>query len=115
MEQQKENVFKVTLGTGKVVLIRELQIKHQELAAKAAAPSAGDNAMLLAMAMQKEIIKMLLVEIDGKALSANEKENLDKLFTYKEYQQIQKVVQEIGGGSDDMGNFQMEILTSGNT
>jgi hypothetical protein len=114
MEQQKESVFKVTLGSGKVVILRELKIQHQELAAKAAAPRAGDNAMLLAMAMQKEIIKMLLVEIDGHVLSANEKENLDKILSYKEYNQIQKVVQQISG-SDDMGNESMEIVPYGNT
>ncbi len=70
--------------------------------------------MVLAMAMQKEIIKMLIIEIDGKVLSATEKEKLDNILTYKDYQQLQKVVQEIGGG-DDMGKLDMEIVPYGNT
>lgn len=110
---QQEQAFKIVLGTGKTVLMRDVKIQHQELAAKAAAPNAGDNPMLLAIGMQKEMIKLLLIEVDGKALTGNEKEKLDSLFTYREYQQIQKVIQEITGG-DDVGKFQMETVFSGN-
>jgi hypothetical protein len=101
MENQL-GVAKVTLSSGKVVLIREQQIGDQEMAAKAAAPRAGDNAMILAVFANQELVKLLLVEIDGKKPSASEKENLNNLLTIQDYKQIQRVIQKMAG--DDEGN-----------
>lgn len=92
-----ESVVKVTLSSKKVVLLREPTIRHTELAAQAAAPRAGGDPHVLGMMANKEMLKFLIVKIDDKMPSRSELENLDKLFTLKEYGQLQKVVQKLGG------------------
>lgn len=92
-----ETAIKVTLSTHKIVVLREPTIRHTELAAQAAAPRAGGDPHLLGMMANKEMLKFLIIEIDGKRPSRSELENLDKLFTLKEYSQLQKVVQKLGG------------------
>jgi hypothetical protein len=109
------NVYKVTLGTGREVILREMKIKHQELAAKAVGSKAGDNQMLFVTMMQKELLKILLVEVDGKAVTGIQLEDLDSLFTYQEYGQLSRVMGKIMGDESDMGKFQIELASSGNT
>lgn len=106
-------VNKVTLSTGKVVLLREMKIKHQEQAAQLAAPKAGDNTTLLTLHMQKELLKLLIVQIDGSTPKQNSLENLDDIFTMQEYGQLLKVLRKILGEEADMGNFQLEVVSSG--
>ena len=107
------NVFKVTLSTKKVVLLRELKIKHQELAAMAASPkAAGDNSMF-ALLMQKELIKQLIVQINGQAIKPVQLEDLDSLFSFGEYTQLNQVLNKLAGGDDAMGKFQIEVVSSG--
>lgn len=107
-----EMVHKVTLSTGKEVLLREMKIKHQNLAIKAASKQAGDSNTLLASLMQQEIIKQLIFQIDGKQVSGKEMENLDEVFTYSEFGQIAQVIQKLMGG-DSLGEFQTEIVSIG--
>lgn len=95
-------VSKVTLSSGKVVLLREVQIKHTDLAAQAAAQRAGDNANLLMVYMQKEFLKLLICKIDDKIPTMAELENLDDLFSFVEYGQLSSVIKKLTGG-DDMG------------
>lgn len=127
-----ENVmdtFKVTLSTGKIVLLREPRINDQELAAKAAGGRIGGsqhtNQMAMGAVMQKEMLKLLVVAIGHKAEEGEEEappkpvkpaelENLDGLFKYNEYMQLSKVLEKIMGGDDVlMGNFQIEMSSSG--
>lgn len=105
------SVHKVTLGSGKVVLLREPKIKHQELALSAVAEKAGGNQMLAATLAQKELVKMLIVQVDGKAPNNQEKEDLDGLFSLREYGQLVQVLGKLTG--DDLGNFQIEFVASG--
>lgn len=110
------NVIKVTLGTGKTVLLRELLIKHQDLAAQAAGSKVGSgNELAMGIAIQKELLKLLLVQVDGKDLKPMDVEDLDKLFTFAEYGQLLKVLGQLVGESSSMGNFQLEFSTSGGT
>lgn len=109
-----EMVHKVTLSSGKVVLVRDPKIKHQTLAAKAAAPKAGDNNTLLAMYIQQELVKILVAEIDGKAPSLQAMEDLDSIFSVKEYAEMGQVLGKLAGVDDQMGKFQIETATSGN-
>jgi hypothetical protein len=108
------DVYKVKLSTGKEVYLRQIKIKDQEMAAKAAGRSSdGDNKIAMAIAMQKELIKILLTQIDGKPLKAVEKEDLDSLFSYQEYMQLMSVVGKITD-TGDMGNEPaIEIMHSG--
>lgn len=107
-------VHKVTLSSGKVVLIRDLKIKDQDMAIQAAAQRAGsENQMALAAAMQKEMLKMLIVKVDEKAVKPIELEDLDSLFSYQEYMQLSQVLNKLTGGDEKMGNFKTELVTSG--
>jgi hypothetical protein len=113
MSENEMQGTRVTLGTGKTVLLREMKIKHQELAATAAAPRAGDNPMLLAVFMQKELVKILIYAVDDKPVKASDLERLDDLFTIKEYKQVLQAVQQMMGDDGDMGKLQVEHVVSG--
>lgn len=99
-----EMVTKVTLSTGKVVLLRDLKIKHTELAAQAAAHRAGGDANVLMILMQKELMKLLIVKVDDKVSSASDLEDMDGLFSLMEYSQLSSVVKKLTGG-DEMGKL----------
>lgn len=109
------SVHKVTLSTGKVVLIRELKIKHQELAMKAASgKGSSDNQMLFATQVQNELLKILIYSVNGKALTDIEKADLDSIFSFAEYTQVMKALGKITNTDGDSGEFQLalEIITS---
>lgn len=107
----KQNVVKVTLSTKKVVILREMRIADTELAAEMVATRAGSNATLLQILMQKELLKMLLLQIDDKKPSEQEKENLDNLLKVGEYQQLMQVVSKVAG-LDEAGKFQPQLELS---
>lgn len=102
-EKQAVNVAKFTLFSKKVIYLREPLIEDTELAAQVAGKKAGsDNQALLGVLIQKEMLKRLLVKIDDKDLKLNDKENLNKLLNYKEYNQSLKAMGMVLG--DDSGN-----------
>ncbi len=89
--------YELKLTSGKKVVVREPSIKDQDLAAEMVSSRAGDNAMAFAMMLQTEIMKMLIVSINGKVLSGIEKDQLDKHFEYTEYSELQLGIKEILG------------------
>lgn len=93
------NVIKVTLSSGKVVLLLEMKMKYEEMAIRAVGKRSGDNEMLAGKMMQDELLKILLVEIDGKKLSGIEKESLESVLSYQDIIQLRKAVQEVMGVS----------------
>ena len=105
-------VHKVTLSSGKTVLLREMKIKHQNLAAKACGQKAGDNQLLLATLMQQELIKILLVSVNEEKVDPKQLESLDEMFTYTEFMQLGKVVGKLMGG-DELGESVTEIVSIG--
>lgn len=110
------DAYKVKLSSGKEVILRQIKIKDQELSAKAASRSGDDSKYGMAIAMQKELVKILLVQVNGKPLKAVEKEDLDTLFTYGEYMQLVEVLGKITDTTgDNVGNAQIEIMSSGST
>ena len=109
-------VNKVTLSSGKIVLVREMKIRDQDLAAKAASSRVGDdNKIAIALAMQKELLKLLIVQIGDKKVRPIEMENLDDVFTYQEFRQLTQVLDQLTGGAADMGNAKIEFVSSGST
>lgn len=104
-----EMVHKVTLSTGKVVLIRDMKIKHQELAAQAVGNRHSDAQLAQGMAVQNELVKILLVSVDDKEVRSHD--NLDDLFSMGEYKQVLKAIEKIGGG--DEGAPLLEVVSSG--
>jgi len=109
------DVYKVILSSKKEVVLRQMQIRDQDLAAKAAGRSGDDNKLLMALSMQKELLKILLIQINGKDLGGPEKENLDELFTYPEYMQLSSVIGKITDVGDEGNAPEIEIMTSGST
>ena len=96
----EQMVTKVTLGSGKVVLLREVKIKHTDLAAMAASPRANGDANVLMMLMHKELVKLLICQIDGKTPSSSELEDLDGLMSVLDFAQLSSVIRQLTGGSD---------------
>ena len=108
------DVHKVTLSGGKVVYLRDMRIEDQELAAVSAGNRAPDgNQIAMAVVMQKELLKVLLVQINEKKLSAVEKEDLNSLFSYTDYRELMSVVNKIAGTDDPVGKLQIEHVASG--
>ena len=97
MAEKKEiQVSKFTLSTGKIVYIREPEIGDTEHAMKIAGKEAGpENEAYLSVLFQKEMVKVLLVQVDAKKLTLADKQQIKTLFTFREYTQVNKAVQAI--------------------
>ena len=93
-----DNRYKVELSTGKTVVLMEFKIKDKNLAAQAAAAQgvSGSGPAVDAI-MQDEVLKIILESIGGKKLEPHEKENLDNLFSYSEYQELMVPIAEMLG------------------
>lgn len=87
------------LDTGKVFRFRTPEIADYEMAMMAAGRTGGDNAMLMSFNMQKELLKQLLVSIDGRALTSIDREKLQTLVTTEEYLGLVEVMQQFLGKS----------------
>lgn len=111
----KVKCVKVTLSTGKVVLLREMKIRHTELAAQEVSPKSNGDANLLQILMNQALVKQLIFKIDEATPSQAELEDLDELFSIAEYSQLLKVVGKMAGG-DSAGKSAeplIEIVNSG--
>jgi len=106
-------VTKVTLSTGKVILLKEPTVDDMEVAGQLAGKIAGDNQAQLGMALQKELLKRILVQINEKKLGLADKEGINSLFSLREYSQTMKVVKELTGMDEAEGKPQMEVVTFG--
>ncbi len=103
---------KVTLTTGKVVLIRDMKVSDSEAAAQEVAPRSNGDANVLQVLAQKALVKRLVVAVDDKALSMTEKEDIDGLFSIREYNQVLTAIKKMTG--DDGGNEpRLEVVNSG--
>jgi hypothetical protein len=111
-EESKLSVIKVTLSTGKVVLLHELKIAHTEKAAKMVANEAGENHNLFQMLMQKAIVQQVLYKIDDKVVSMADRDDLDGLFKISEYGQLMKVIGKISGGEDAQKEAKVELMAA---
>lgn len=107
MESKEIEVIKVVLGTGKEVFLRQPLIRDQDMALQLASTKTKDNPMLLVTHTQKELLRMLIVQVAGKDVSRQQAEKLDDLFTLGEYNQLSQAVGQLSGGQD-MGEFRIE-------
>jgi hypothetical protein len=107
------NTYKFTLASKKVIYLREPKIGDLETAAQVAGKKAGDNQAHLGILVQKELLKTLLVGVDSKKLSLSEKENLDALFNFSEYQQAVKAVSMITKSEEEGNELTPEFVNAG--
>ena len=106
-EKEQINCIKVVLSGGKEVLLREMKMKYQNLALQAIGNKAKDNQMLAGSLLVQELIKILIIKVDGQDVPKAKLEALDELFTYKQLTQLFSVVGKMTGGDDAEG----EVLT----
>lgn len=111
MSEKAESGYKVVLSSGREVLLREMKIRHQNLAMKAIGTKAGNNAILASSLFQEELLRILLVSVDGKQIDKIQALDLDSLFSYAEYGQLLKVIGKIMGGDEAEGELVTEIVT----
>jgi len=112
-----QSAHKFTLASGKTVVMREPEIYDLELAAQLAGQKAKENNQIHAQVLiQKETLRLLILEIDGKKLSGTEKEKLfgrgDKTFSLVEYSQALKAVAMLTGGEEAVGNPKMDLIAT---
>lgn len=113
-ESKPMNAIKVTLSGGKVVMLREMKMKYQNLALQAIGNKAKDNQMLAGSLMLQELMKTLIINVDGQKVNSAALENLDEMFSYKQLQQLQSVIGKIMGGDDDAaGELTTEFVNIG--
>lgn len=110
------DVHKVTLSTKKVVLIKDIELRDEELAAQAAAKKAGQNGNMVAVGygMQNELLRLLIQEVDGKKISPTERELLgskESVLTYREFAQVRKFLEKLMG--EEVAEPQSEYVVSG--
>jgi len=89
--------YKLTLMTGKVIVVREMQIRDFNLAAEIAG-KAGNNTAV-SMQLTNELMKMIIVSVDAKVLKPQDKEVLDSLMTVAEYVQLRGFIEESLGNA----------------
>lgn len=89
--------MKCTLVSGKIVVLRDLMIKDKNTAAQSASVRSGGDAKLLEAFIQDEILKLLVVSIDGKDVKKSALEDLDSVFSFVEYQQLLMQIGEMIG------------------
>ena len=100
-DQKHVRAFKLKLSTGKIVILREPSIFDIEDSSAVAGTLGSGNMMKQGLAVQKELTKRLLLEIDGRTINSGEKEAINSLFNLKEYLQITKYVNKITTGDDE--------------
>lgn len=99
------------LTTGKRIILRKLQIKDMKQASIVAGNVSGGGQFAEGIHIQEEVIRRRIIEIDGKRLSMQEKQDFDKLFTTAEYIQILELAkQEQAEGEDSEKKPTMESL-----
>lgn len=105
--KEKIDAVRVVLPSKRVAILRELKISDNQLAAKLVGNKAK-NQFEMALAMQSELIKLLLLQIDDKKLDHADKNNLDILLSVSEYSCLSKVIQKMSGGDESGEDPEME-------
>jgi len=78
--------IKFKLSTKREVVMKMPQVGDQELAAERAGDIKNPNSY--ALAIQNELVKLLLYSVDGEKLTGAKKQNIKALFTLGEYSEI---------------------------
>jgi len=111
-----EQVTKVTLSSGRVLFLSEMDQNKEELALKTAESKGASTEITIGYMMQTELLKLLIcgVQEQGqqKKLTGTEVEMLYKELKYPEVVELRKVVQKISGEVQS-AEPQIELVTGG--
>lgn len=114
MSEQEQAVYKFTLSSKKVIFLREPKMRDSENAIKVAGMKAGEkNVALLGLLTQKEMFKSLLVQVNDNKLKMSEKEKLDSMFSFKEWNQCMKALHKVTSEDEEGNELEAEIVTIG--
>lgn len=98
-------VHKVTLTTGKVIFLHQMDQGKEELALKAADMKGGSSEALISYHMVGELSKILIAGVEKNGaqvpLSGSELELYYKEMTYPEVKQLRNAVTQIMGNDQD--------------
>lgn len=103
----------LVLKTGKKVVLRPGKIADEESAAARIPDEKSKNKFSYGLALQMEIIRMRIVSVDGKRPSAVQLEDLDKLFTSREFAQVIKFIEHEGKEGNDLMPQVNQVASSG--
>lgn len=98
-----EQAIRVTLSTGKQVLLRVPKIKHQEQALRLVGKRAQGNTELATFLTGIEMVKILLAKVDDTECKYKdfETKSVDDIFSNNEMRQLGKALQQFMGEDDD--------------
>jgi hypothetical protein len=106
------NGYKITLSTGKTVLIRRMEISDYEMACEGAGmrytTELGQKA-----AVGKELLKALLVKVNDQPVSALQREALNDVFEVKEFMELMEVVNKTTGIGEKKAKPTVEVVNIG--
>lgn len=107
MSETKQQLIELEFESGKKLCVRPMQIRDLDLASQAAARrGGGDNQFVFQMGLQRELLKILLVSVNGKKLTPVELEQLDSHLEPAEYMALLGEIQGLMGNASVKGrNF----------
>lgn len=92
----------IELDNSRKFTFRKMKISDYNLAAKSAARVSGNDQMVFQVALSGELLKLLLVSINGVELDAIQRENLDSVMSVEEYNAL------LGSVGDSMGKLKIK-------
>lgn len=112
-EMKKENVYRVSLPSGKVIHMREMKMKYEDLAMQAVGTRGKGNEAYQQKLMADELMKILLVDVDGKVLAPADREKLNDILDYRDIVAVRKIMLKITG-SDEGESYapNLEVVSS---
>lgn len=106
-------VHKVTLSSGKVVLLKDLELSDEELASQLAAQRAGENTTSYGYALLNELAKMLILKINDKEYKGASRSMAYKELSYQEFAQLRGVVGQLMGGKSEAPKLEITSVSIG--
>lgn len=106
-------VHKVTLSSGKVVLLKDLELADEELASQLASQKTGDNTTSYAYALLNELTKLLIIKINDKEYKGVSKSTAHKDLSYQEFMQLRTVVGKLMGGTSEAPKLEITSVNIG--
>lgn len=90
-----EAVHKITLSSGKVVLLREPKMKHMRMAEKLA------GGKMDSLVFTEELVKQLIAKVDDTDIKKPDLLDVDELFSVAEFLQVSQVAQSLMGNGPE--------------
>lgn len=106
-EKKSVPAIKVTMRSGRVAVLREPKILDMELCAKKVGRDKGLNPAEAQIKLQNELLRLLLLQIDGDEMTHDKKNDLDSILTFNEWADLQRMVQKLTG--DDSAGEELAV------